>query len=136
MSRRSSARGLASGVRTLPDVAGQDAPMDQPDWRAWMRSLGQRQRRLRELLGLSQEQLAKLAGVSQGAVSRLEIARGLATPLLVVLKINAALARVLARLDPAMLSPEMRDAVERQTALVPTGSVLGSKDVALAEDPQ
>src|SRR5438128_12294490 len=106
------------------------------DWAQWMRELGSRIRHVREFAGLSQEQLAKLAGVSQGAVSRLEIARGLATPLLVVLKINAALARVLARLDPAMLSPEMRNAVERQTALVPTGSVLGSKDVPLAEDPR
>ena len=111
------------------------APSDGPDWREWMRDLGRRQRQLREFAGLSQEQLAKLAGVSQGAVSRLEIARGLATPLLIVLKINAALAGVLAGFDPSLLSPEMRDAVERQAALVPTGSVLGSKDVPLAEDP-
>jgi transcriptional regulator with XRE-family HTH domain len=64
-------------------------------WRQWMRELGQQLRRLRELLGLSQDQLARLAGVSQGAVSRLETGRGVATPLLTVLKINLALAREL-----------------------------------------
>ena len=105
------------------------------DWREWMRDLGRRQRQLREFAGLSQDQLGRLAGVSQGAVSRVETARGLATPLLVILKINAALARAFAGLDPAMLSPELRDALERQKAIVPTGSVLGSQDVPVAEDP-
>ena len=132
------AKSLSRRSRQVPPESAPAVPAhpDGADWREWMRDLGRRQRQLRGFAGLSQEQLARLAGVSQGAVSRLEIARGLATPLLVVLKINAALARVLARLDPAMLSPEMRDAVERQTALVPTGSVLGSKDVPLAEDPR
>ena len=64
-------------------------------WQQWMRDLGQQLRRLRELLGLSQDQLARLAGVSQGAVSRLETGRGVATPLLTVLKINVAIAHEL-----------------------------------------
>ena len=108
--------------------------VEGPDWREWMRELGRRQRQLREFAGLSQEQLAKLAGVSQGAVSRLEIARGIATPLLVVLKINAALAHVLSRMDPAVLSPEMREAVVLQGTLVPSRGVLGFKELPVAED--
>jgi len=101
-----------------------------------MRTLGQRQRRLREFLGLSQEQLARLAGVSQGAVSRLEIARGLATPLLIVMKIHAVLARELGGLDPSLLSAELREAVALEDALIATGGALGVTDVRLADDPQ
>src|ERR1051325_1020264 len=133
VARNSSRRGRQVPRESPPAV---EAPLEGPDWREWMRDLGRRPRQLREFAGLSQEQLAKLAGVSQGAVSRLEIARGLATPLLIVLKVNAALARVFAGIDPAMLSPEMREALAPQAALVPTGSVLGSKDVPLAEDAQ
>jgi transcriptional regulator with XRE-family HTH domain len=133
MTRRSSAGQLGSG--TLPQTPGQTAPSEQPDWRAWMRTLGQRQRRLREFLGLSQEQLARLAGVSQGAVSRLEIARGLATPLLIVMKIHAVLARELRRLDPSLLSAELREAVALEDALIATGGALGVTDLQLAEDP-
>src|SRR5215470_3326809 len=65
------------------------------DWPRWMRGLGRHTRRLREFLGLSQEQLARIAGVSQGAISRLEAGRGLATPLLVVMKINIAVIHAL-----------------------------------------
>src|SRR5262249_10368237 len=64
---------------------------DEATWRPWMLELGQQIRRLRRLVGLSQQDLADLARVSQGAVSRLETARGLATPLLIVVKINLAL---------------------------------------------
>ena len=49
-----------------------------------------------------------MAGVSQGAVSRLEGGRGLATPLLVVMKINAALRRAVSTIDPELLSDDAR----------------------------
>src|SRR5439155_19909934 len=58
------------------------------DWAQWIRELGSRIRHVREFVGLSQEQLARLAGVSQLGVIRLEAGRGLATPLLVRLKLN------------------------------------------------
>ena len=73
-----------------------------------MRDLGAQVLRVREFLGLSQEQLARLAGVSQGAISRLENGRGLATPLLVVIKTCGALRGALAHLDQEILSPEAR----------------------------
>lgn len=76
------------------------------DWPLWMRGVGRQALRVREFLGLSQEELARMAGVSQGAISRFENGRGLATPLLVVMKISDALHGALARLDPASLSPE------------------------------
>jgi transcriptional regulator with XRE-family HTH domain len=90
---------------------------DQAEWRRWMQDLGRRLRRAREFLGLSQEQVARLAGVSQGAVSRLETARGLATPLLVAVKVQLAVTGALRGLDPATLSPEVRRALEVQEAL-------------------
>jgi transcriptional regulator with XRE-family HTH domain len=83
-----------------------DSP--QVDWPNWIRGMGRHVRRLREFLGLSQEQIAKMAGVSQGAVSRLEGGRGLATPLLVVMKINAALRRAVSTIDPDLLSDDAR----------------------------
>jgi len=73
-----------------------------------MRDLGAQVLRVREFLGLSQEQLARLAGVSQGAISRLENGRGLATPLLVVIKTCEALRGALSHLDQEILSPEAR----------------------------
>jgi transcriptional regulator with XRE-family HTH domain len=87
------------------------------DWRQWMRALGVQQRRLRQFLGLSQEELARRAGVSQAAVSRLETGRGLATPLLIVLRIGQALARELRLLDPAILDTKLRGAVEKPDLL-------------------
>jgi transcriptional regulator with XRE-family HTH domain len=132
MMRRPSTGFADESVRPA-DVPATDPPV-KTDWRHWMRSLGRRQRQLRELAGLSQEELARLAGVSQGAVSRLEIARGLATPLLIVLKINAALARELRRLGPTVLPPELREAIELQAMLVGTRGVLGAEEPPLAED--
>src|SRR5215468_10972711 len=82
------------------------------DWSAWMRELGRRLRRVREFLGLSQDQVARMAGVSQGAVSRLEAGRGLATPMLVVLKVHVVLARAVANLDPAMLDDRLRESLD------------------------
>ena len=82
-----------------------------PDWSAWMAALGGRVRRVREFVGLSQEQLARAAGVSQGAIIRLELAKGLATPLLVAVKVWTALAAALRTIDPAHLSDEARTMV-------------------------
>jgi transcriptional regulator with XRE-family HTH domain len=89
--------------------------MNVPDtWRAWLHSYGAEVRRLREFVGLSQERLAHAAGVSQGAVSRLERGRALATPLLSVLKIQAALSAALRTIDPAILSDDLRAMIERE----------------------
>jgi transcriptional regulator with XRE-family HTH domain len=82
------------------------------DWSNWMRDLGREVRRLREFVGLSQERLARAAGVSQGAVSRLEAGRGLATPLLVAVRIRLALIEALRAVDPAFLSDELRQMLD------------------------
>ena len=82
---------------------------DTRDWPARMRELGRQIRRVREFLGLSQDQVARLAGVSQGAVSRLEAGRGLATPMLIVLKVHLVLARALSAFDPALLDDQIRE---------------------------
>jgi len=74
---------------------------------------------VREFLGLSQDQLARLAGVSQGAVSRLEAGRGLATPMLVVLKINLALRRSLGDVDAALLNDELRRLMRMEEQISP-----------------
>lgn len=87
---------------------GQEAP----DWRAWMRGLGSKVRRTREAIGLSQSELAVAAGVSQGAISRLETGRGLATPLLVVLKTAIALRSAGRRRGPEAMPDEMAVLVE------------------------
>jgi len=109
----------------------QEAP--DHDWREWMRGLGRQARRVREFLGLSQEQIARLAGVSQGAVSRLEGGRGLATPLLVVVKLNIAIRRALRGFDPEMLSPEARELLER-TDYVPENGSSQFTEYPLAKD--
>src|SRR5215475_12618112 len=80
----------------------------QLEWSGWIKGLGKRARRVREFLGLSQEQVARVAGVSQGAVSRFEGGRGLATPLLVVMKVNAALRRGVSAVDHDVLSEDAR----------------------------
>jgi transcriptional regulator with XRE-family HTH domain len=106
------------------------------DWREWMRALGRQARRIREFLGLSQEQIARLAGVSQGAVSRLEGGRGLATPLLVVVKLNVAMRRALSAYDPEVLSPEARDLLEQTDRHMPEGRFAEyplAKDVGVEE---
>ena len=82
---------------------------DTRDWPGRMRELGRQIRRVREFLGLSQDQVARLAGVSQGAVSRLEAGRGLATPMLIVLKVHLVLARALSAFDPALLDDQIRE---------------------------
>ena len=90
-----------------------------------MRELGGQLRRVREFLGLSQEQVARMAGVSQGAMSRLEAGRGLATPLLIVIKVHAALAGALRAFDPALVDDEIRETL-RLDAL-PSGAGPGGR---------
>src|SRR5512145_1267340 len=102
---------------TRSDMA--DATDRNAEWKSWMRAFGRQERRIREFLGLSQEQVARLAGVSQGAVSRLEAGRGLATPLLVVLKINLAVSKALGALDPGLLNDELRRALQLQNMISP-----------------
>jgi transcriptional regulator with XRE-family HTH domain len=80
----------------------------QLDWSSWIKGLGKQARRVREFVGLSQEQVARTAGVSQGAVSRFEGGRGLATPLLVVMKVNAALRSAVSIMDNEVLSDDAR----------------------------
>lgn len=77
-----------------------------------MRGLGSKLRRTREAIGLSQSELAVAAGVSQGAISRLETGRGLATPLLVVLKTAIALRSAGRRRGPEAMPDEMAVLVE------------------------
>ena len=81
----------------------------QLDWSSWIKGLGKQARRVREFLGLSQEQVARTAGVSQGAVSRFEGGRGLATPLLVVMKVNSALRSSVTGMDGDVLSDDARN---------------------------
>ena len=118
-------------------LAGSDRPErtedeQRVDWGRWMRGLGRHKRRVREFLGLSQEQLARLAGVSQGAISRLESGRGLATPLLVVMKINAALKRASASVAPELLSDEARTLKLIDDRIAPDDG--GFRDVQILED--
>jgi len=105
------------------------------DWRGWMRAFGKQERRIREFLGLSQEQLARLAGVSQGAVSRLEAGRGLATPLLVVLKLKLAVARALRAFDPALLSDDLRRVLELPETISPPVGDVNAHLAPVASDP-
>ena len=105
------------------------------DWKEWMRDFGRQERRVREFLGFSQDQLAKLAGVSQGAVSRLEGGRGLATPMLVVLKINLAMRRALREVDPALLNDDLRRALAIEERLSPPVGDVGFEALPLTKDP-
>src|SRR5215813_13879933 len=103
------------------------------DWSGWLKGLGKQARRVREFLGLSQEQVARVAGVSQGAVSRFEGGRGLATPLLVVMKVNAALRSGVSAMDRDILSEEAR------SLLLPNEQVPGWSDAtppAITKDPE
>src|SRR5690349_19978656 len=85
---------------------------ERTDWSGWRHDLGRRIRVVSEFLGLSQDQIARMAGVSQGAVSRLEAGRGLATPMLVVLKVNVVLARALTQLDAGLIDDQLRDSLD------------------------
>jgi len=99
-----------------------------------MRAFGRQARRIREFLGLSQEELARRAGVSQGAVSRLEAGRGLATPLLVVLKINIAVIHALRGYDPDLLTDELRRALDFQAVITPPIGDIGFNATPVVSD--
>ena len=105
------------------------------DWREWMRAFGRQERRVREFLGFSQDQIARLAGVSQGAVSRLEAGRGLATPMLVVLKINLALRAALREVDPALLNDELRRVLTIDERISPPIGDVGFNALPITKDP-
>jgi len=128
---------VTPGGAATTDAAGRNqskSPKDAIDWPRWMRGLGRQARRAREFLGLSQEQLAALAGVSQGAISRLEAGRGLATPMLVVLKINLALTRALRTVDQSLLSDELRRVLDLEQRLSPPIGDIGVQAVPIARD--
>jgi len=123
-----------SDIRVAGNPSGstEGVGVDQMTWRRWMQAFGQQARRTRDFLRLSQEQVARLAGVSQGAVSRLEAAQGLATPFLVVFKVQQVLAQHLRRLDPALLNAELRRAIDLCESLAaPFGH-----DLRASHDPQ
>ncbi len=90
--------------------------MPHREWKVWMQGLGSAIRRARELAGISQAELAHLAGVSQGAVSRLESARGLSTPLVGVLRVLAALRAPLATMPRSELPQDMGALVDLTAA--------------------
>ncbi len=112
-----------------------DRSDDATTWRPWMLELGQQIRRLRELVGLSQQELARLARVSQGAVSRLESARGLATPLLIVVKINLALTTELRKLEETVSNADLYPTRGVQDLLRWPEGALGPDTVDTTPDP-
>src|SRR5204863_64686 len=122
-----------SGLGFLPrsgaDRAENIMMNEAVDWREWMRGLGRQLRRVREFLGLSQDQVARLAGVSQGAVSRLEAGRGLATPMMVVLKVHRVLTRALHAFDPAIPDDEVRATLGLENLIAPP--IAGGSDEPL-----
>ena len=107
----------------------------QVSWTEWRQRLGRQVRRVREFVGLSQAQLAEMAGVSQAAVSRLEAGRGLATPLVLLMKVYMPLARALRALDPATLNEDLRWLLEvdRRLGLAPEGGA--THPVRVTGDP-
>jgi transcriptional regulator with XRE-family HTH domain len=109
---------------------GRSAPLD---WVTWIKSLGRQARRVREFLGLSQDQVARVAGVSQGAVSRFEGGRGLATPLLVVMKVNAALRSAVSAMTPDALSVDGRRLLDLEE---PTPGKEEGEEPPIARDPE
>jgi len=112
-----------------------DLSADEIRWRPWMLELGQQIRQLRRLVGLSQQELADLANVSQGAVSRLETARGLATPLLIVVKINVALTAALTEFGATVSNAGLRHTSGVPDLLRLPDAALGSDRVSCSPDP-
>src|ERR1700746_1444544 len=108
---------------------------ERTHWSGWMHDLGRRIRRVREFLGLSQDQIARMAGVSQGAVSRLEAGRGLATPMLVLLKGHVVLARALTQLDAGLIDDQLRDSLDLGS-IARLGAADKNGDVPITKDPE
>src|SRR5262245_5666365 len=104
------------------------------EWKGWMRTLGEQVRRSRVFVGVPHEDLARRPGVSQGSVSRLESGRGLATPVLVVARINRVLWRALLAWGPR-LNPALRRGLELEVARDPSliGPGAKAEDTGLHE---
>jgi transcriptional regulator with XRE-family HTH domain len=100
-----------------------------------MQDLGRELRRMRTLTGLSQDELARRAGVSQGAVSRLEKARGLATPMVVVMRISLALAAELRKPGSTAPADDVRGALERHGVLLRPLAEPGAHPLRIPGDP-
>ena len=121
--------------RLTPEQEKALGPTQPIDWKEWWQALGRQHRQVREFLGFSQEQVARLAGVSQGAVSRLEAGRGLATPLLVILKINLVFRRAFEGVDTTMLNDDLRHFLELERRLSPPIGDMGFNALPLTKDP-
>lgn len=108
--------------------------MTTNDLRSQMASIGAHVKRIRVFLGLTQEQLAQAANVSQGAVSRLEGARGLQTPYLIVMRVQRLLCDRLRALDPDV--PLASDLVEwlNHPSMLPMNDAPGGSS-PLTADP-
>jgi transcriptional regulator with XRE-family HTH domain len=130
MDRSSRARRRTGRIREEE----QELALGRVDWKEWWRTLGHQHRQVREFLGLSQDQVARMAGVSQGAVSRLEAGRGLATPLLVTVKIGLVYRRALGSIDPNLLTPQLRQFLEIENRLSPPVGETGFHIVPLMKD--
>jgi transcriptional regulator with XRE-family HTH domain len=107
---------------------------DEADWVEWMRQLGKQKRRVREMLGLSQDEVARRAGVSQGAVSRLEAGRGVATPLVVVMKVDKAMREALMELEQEHLSSVAKRWLEFGSAYSPSHTAAHLGDMPVLKD--
>jgi transcriptional regulator with XRE-family HTH domain len=79
---------------------------DDAAWNRWLSGLGETLRAARETIGISQERLARAAGVSQASLSRVEMGRGLGTPLVLVVRVVATLRAMVGLCDRSLLSPE------------------------------
>ena len=103
-------------------------------WRGWMRDAGQQVRQVREFVGLSQEALAKAAGISQGAVSRLEHGRGVATPLLIFLRVHLVLAEALRAFDREVLNDPARRMLDATRDISPAVEGVGTSLLPITRD--
>ncbi len=108
-----------------------------PDpWAIWMRDVGAQVRRVREFLDLSQVEVSRLAGVSQGAVSRFEAGRGLATPLLVAVKIHLVLTQRLREVNPEVVNDDLRRVADSDDLISPPVQGVGYQALPVAGDSE